>query len=150
MESASCFFSATEWSPALVIDPVWYKGRGGAREGGPKCCQFAALIFQPWPVRLEGRRRGPPQSSLRGTTLYLTLLCLLHVAVYQCSLENKSLSVRLNYDSTDSSTRSQPPADDIFVFLCLFFRRSKIAFWWLCDLCLFVWVFVPSHGVQYV
>ena len=28
MESASCFFSATEWSPASVIDPVWYKGRG--------------------------------------------------------------------------------------------------------------------------
>lgn len=25
------------------------------REGGPKCCQFAALIFQLWPVRLEKR-----------------------------------------------------------------------------------------------
>lgn len=37
MESASCFFSATEWSPALVIDPVWYMGRGEKereREGG--------------------------------------------------------------------------------------------------------------------
>lgn len=59
--------------------------------------------------------------------------------------------MRVIYDSTDSSAHSQPPADDKFVFLrLLFFGSSQITFWWLCDLHLFVWVFLPSRDVQYV
>lgn len=53
-----------------------WRGGGRERERDPECCQFAALIFQLWSVRLERRRWGSLQSSLRGTTPYLLLLCL--------------------------------------------------------------------------
>ena len=56
--------------------------------------------------------------------------------------------MRLSYDSTDSSTLSQPPADDIFVFFRLSFVHSfKNSL--LVVVCTFVLAYV-AHGVQYV
>lgn len=146
MESASCFFSATEWSHALVIDPVWYMGQGEReRGGGPKCCQFAALIFQPWPVRLEGRRRGTPQSLLRVTALYLRLLplCL-------SSRPSRFICARSKISASEWDwamiQQIHPLRHSLLLMTYLFSSvsplctASKIASSWLCvSLCRHMW-----------
>lgn len=38
----------------------------------------------------------------------------------------------------------------LFSSLLLLLCSSKIAFWWLCDFSLFVRLFLPAHGVQYM